>query len=356
MTPSKPTQSTRKIQPTQHIKAIEWFRGLAIIFIVLTHVDGHSLNDLEWGIWVQRFFSNGTFYFVLISGYLFWHLIDRFDYVRFLVQKTKNVLIPYFFAITPAIVAFAVAGIIKSDPASLLHQYLVGGGVVTPLWFIPMIFLIFLLSPAIIFIARSKYFYPALTISLLIAFTSFRPDEHVYPLYMLLHFFWIFLLGILLKQKETLLRHNYWAVIASTLPVAVAFLALDVAQYERGLPFFWPAIDGLLTLNYAQLHKAFFALFILALLFKIESRHTKKQAFTPLEFLAKYSFGIFFFHWYFVVLKSQGVKHGLFSANYAGTATYLTDFLLFTSLSIAVCHITHIILKKRARYVTGVSQ
>lgn len=191
-----------------HIRSIGWFRGLAILFVVMTHVDAAPLQNSSFGLYLQRFFSNGAFFFTLISGYLFWHLRKRHSYADFMAGKTKNVIVPYLLVLTPAIAFYAAIGKIDGGFISIVREYLVGGGVLAPLWFIPVIVLIFLSTPAIVFSADRPWYPVVVFAFVFISLTSFRPYHHDDPIYMLLHLYGVFLLGVYLKQKEVFLRNN----------------------------------------------------------------------------------------------------------------------------------------------------
>ncbi|MBA4395833.1 MAG: hypothetical protein C0394_00365 [Syntrophus sp. (in: bacteria)] len=337
-----------------HIRSIGWFRGLAILFVVMTHVDPTPLQNSSFGVYLQRFFGNGAFLFTLISGYLFWHLRERYSYVDFMAGKIKNVIVPYVVVLTPAIAIYAAIGKIDCGFSAIVREYLVGGGVLAPLWFIPMIVLIFLSAPAIVFSADRPW-YPVLVLAaVFISLTSFRPYHHDDPIYMLFHLYGVFLLGVYLKQKEVFLRNNALIIALLSIPFVGLFLCLDVMQYREGLPFFWPLLKGKLELNYGQIQKLFASLFFLALFFVLEKRNWAQKGFYPLDVLAKYSFGIFFFHWYFYLLKNAMVKAGIIEKCYAGFMTFFIDFSLFTFLSLLVCKIAFQFFGEKARYLTGV--
>lgn len=170
-----------------------------------------------------------------------------------------------------------------------------------------------------------------------------------------MHFIGVFLFGIFLKIKEEYLRRNAGRLIFYLAPAALVSLVLDVIQYREGLPYFWPLVHGEFVLNYAQIQKLISTVIFLAVFFKLEEVMPQNRSVSPLKVLSKYSFGIFFFHWYFIFMKGQLVKNGIISAQYAGIGTYFIDAFVFTFMSIALCRLAIFILGPRARYVTGVS-
>jgi hypothetical protein len=239
---------------------------------VLTHTDHPSI--LGPSDYVTRFFSNGAFYFVFISGYLFWHLIERYEYKSFLKKKIYNVFIPYIFVMTLAITLFSFLGIFQLTAWTPIREILVGGGLIGALWFLPMILLVFIFSPIIVASARSPSFFLIILLFIFFSITLFRPDLHVYPLYMVFHF-----LGIYLKMNQFHLINNACKIALLSLPIALLMLMLDVNQASNGLPYFWPILEGKLLFNYAQLQKLFFLFVILGVLFWIERdfKHVKFQ-------------------------------------------------------------------------------
>ena len=83
------------------LNSINYFRGIAIIIIVMAH----SYGIAHWNIYRnpstfdQFFYSlnlNGSVFFIFISGFLYNHIFyPRFNYKKFMLKKAKFVLVPY---------------------------------------------------------------------------------------------------------------------------------------------------------------------------------------------------------------------------------------------------------------------
>lgn len=336
-----------------YLNYINWLRGVSILFVVLTHINKVALDDAVGRDFLLNIFGNGTFMFVFISGFLFWHLIGRYEYKKYLIAKLKNVLVPYLFYISVAVLIFFFISSKTFTFETIVREYLVGGGMIEPLWFIPMIILIFLISPLLIKIIKSNWFYPVLALFMFFSLTSFRPDIHTYPLYMVFHFLGVFLLGVAFKVNQRLFQKYAIAFLLTSLPAFILFLFLSVDQDRSGLPSFWPLLNGDLILNYMQLQKVFLVILIMSFLFLVEDRGASKNRI--LDLLAKYSFGIFFIHGFLILIKAYLVKYNIIENVYAGPATYFIDTFLILLISIIICYLTYVVLGQRARYITGVS-
>lgn len=339
----------------EYINALNLFRGLSIILVVFTHVNQKSLLSYSLGPYVSAFFSNGTFFFVFISGYLFWHLKNKYEYKKYLIGKFNNVIIPYFFILLPVLILcyikkwFGVEQILYGNNSILYHLF-VGGGVNAPLWFIPMIVLVFISSKLIFYISHSKLFYPILIISLLFTFTSFRPDNHVYPIYMYLHFIGVFLLGIFFKKIERFVLYNSFVISIFSFVIFVIFIFLEVRltfDYNAGKfinPTFFPLLSGgEFKLNLYNIQKFFGVIFFLSLFFYCEG----KVKFSLLSILAKYSFGIFFVHFYVIFILNK-ISNYFFP---------LKNFFIIAPLSLLLSLLFCMIVKKnftkRSRQIIG---
>jgi peptidoglycan/LPS O-acetylase OafA/YrhL len=79
-----------------YLKSFDYFRGLAILFIVA----GHSCVYWAMESLYEKVFANlitgGTTFFVFISGFFFHHVFyPKFQYQLFMAKKVKYVLLPY---------------------------------------------------------------------------------------------------------------------------------------------------------------------------------------------------------------------------------------------------------------------
>jgi peptidoglycan/LPS O-acetylase OafA/YrhL len=298
----------------KYLHSINWFRGVAIIFVVMTHLSTDGILQYDLGKYVQAFFQNGTSFFVFISGYLFWHLIGRFNYDEYLVSKIKNVVTPYLLLMTMTLLGVYVLSLfniysIDYSPydyrvqfydligeSGFLWHYAIGGAINFPLWFIPMILVFFLASLPIKMISESKYFTIFLVIFIVFTLISDRGD--IAPM-QFIHYLGIYLFGIFCKKNEKHLYDNTKIIALMTLPLSIIFVYVKV-NITTMLPL-WLITDYGNTVNYGEVQKIFSILFFLSILMHLEKGGRKSVL---LDFLAKYSFGIFFLHYYFLIMSS----------------------------------------------------
>ncbi|WP_410318632.1 acyltransferase family protein [Klebsiella pneumoniae] len=95
------------------ISYIHYLRGIAAFFIVAIHFNLFTNTETLSGRIFYYFLSEWTAIFVLISGFLFQHLVHKYKPKKFFINKLKNVLIPYFIISFPVILIFALK--LKSD-------------------------------------------------------------------------------------------------------------------------------------------------------------------------------------------------------------------------------------------------
>lgn len=277
-----------------YLSSINWFRGIAIFFVVLGHVPLTVYAGTDFN---YNFLSNGSFFFVLISGFLFHYLKERYEYTDFMIKKFKYVVFPYLFIITPGVILAAYYYIngmewFNADsipPVSNLVYYVFylithGGTVIEPLWFIPMICIFFILSPLIKKIMESKYFGIITIICLAFTLTTSRPNL---PELSFIHWLGVYLLGGYLSHKYSIIRNN---------SVKIFFLSLIILAFSAFIDF-----D---LINSSHVNKLITTFSFISLLCILED---KKFKLAFLDLLAKYSFGIFFIHGYIIQVMKRGV-------------------------------------------------
>ncbi len=330
----------------QYLHSINWFRGLAITFVVLIHIDRKSLFYFFDSDIIGHIVGNGTFFFIFISGYLFWHLIEKYQFRNYIQTKIKNVIFPYIFILTLTIVLISVVTIY--NPQSWIINYqnsfsengffwhiLIGRTIITPLWFIPMIAIFFITSKLVNQISNSKWFYLIFIISFIHSITSVRTTEinYTYPLLMYTHFFGIYLFGIACKKNEDRIINNSKLIALISFPLYV--LAI---WYNINLKTNMVSTDSFL--NFDQLKQFFGVLFFFSIFVLIEKANCNLKI---LDILAKYSFGIFFIHWHFIYILRH-IFRQIPYMQYWGL-----EFISIFSLSI----ICSILSCKSIKYLTG---
>ncbi len=271
---------------------IHCFRAIAIAFIV----SGHTIDMFLWLEKIETvrilriLISNGSVLFVFIAGYLFQHLLVKYDTKKYYLSKIKNVIIPYIIISIPAIVIFvfilnreSVWQNFYDNPKwiQILLFYLTGYHL-APLWFIPMIFLFYVIAPLLRIADNGNsiyYFLPLfIVLSCLIGRGSLPPENFV-------HFFSVYLLGMFCsKYKNTinpLIQKTYFLVSSG-----IATLMFALAE-------FYFMTDTMSYLNYLQ--KLFMSIFLLGIFIRNSKLHSNY-----INTVADVSFGIFFIHSYVI--------------------------------------------------------
>lgn len=273
---------------------IHSFRGLAILQIVI----GHCLVGLfDWNAHVglgrlfQIVFLNGTFLFVFIAGYLFQHLSYKYEFKNYLRGKLLFVGLPYLIISIPAIFFRLITKYGEGlTPEFFEHSFitqviifLVTGAHLTPLWFIPMIFLFYFLSPLLISLDRNGKVYWLLPVFILISCYVSRGNVLISFVY----FISVYLLGMFsCKYHEKIVP--VLSETSTLITTAILIITCILLQFEYTSSLFDP-------LNYFQ--KLFLCSFSIGFLNR--NRGFARQT---LAVLASTSFGVFFVHFYFVAL------------------------------------------------------
>jgi surface polysaccharide O-acyltransferase-like enzyme len=282
-------------------KNIHRFRSVAIIGIVLAH----SLHGFTWAEDDLRFrvlntlANESSIWFFAIAGFLFQHLSGRFEYRGYLAKKAKNVLVPYLIISIPALIgslAFYDQGMVAGfDDQPLITQiflFLVTGKHLAPLWFVPTIGLIFLITPLLLQADRARWPY-LLLIGLL-------------PLSL-----WLGREGLLL---HTGLNGNWSSLSKAVYLLPVFLFGMACCRYEAKLMVLvakwkWALLAAtsavfanvVMTSNFTHIHGLFAFKILCVPLFLYALQSPKATILDRLSVLGHTSFGIFFIHCYFLV-------------------------------------------------------
>jgi probable poly-beta-1,6-N-acetyl-D-glucosamine export protein len=192
---------------------IHLLRGLAILIIILHHTHAPSFAS-----WIQPesgtiahfigtfFLGNGTILYVFISGFLFQVLIAKYSYKKYLLTKTKYIVLPYLIMCSISILLAPLITGKKNIFFSNYEQFreviqrialgLLTGNIASSYWYIPFICLVFLCAPIFVIINRAPQLYwlivPLLCISIIIG----RPITHPNPFHSLIYFTPIYMVGM----------------------------------------------------------------------------------------------------------------------------------------------------------------
>ena len=159
----------QKENPAGFLNFLHSFRGFAIISIVSGHAVSalyitayHKYNWSDPILYINEIlFNQCTLYFALISGLLFSAVLKERSYTKFYKNKILFVFLPYlFFTIFYSFVKFKRYNLIYIDQIdqvlnNLFANLLFGGGNFV-LWYIPVLFGLYILTPLFSFLLRHK--------------------------------------------------------------------------------------------------------------------------------------------------------------------------------------------------------
>lgn len=279
---------------------IHRFRSIAIIGIVVAH----SLHNFTWAQdslsfrMLNALSNESSIWFFAIAGFLFQHLSEQFEYRAYLTKKTRNVLLPYVCVSIPALIGSLTfynqgmaQGFAEASIPTQIFLLMVTGKHLAPLWFVPTIFLIFLITPLLLRADALRW--PYLLLIVLMPLSAWLGRDGVLTLF-----------GLdgnwsALSKAAYLLSSFMFGMMCSRYHVQVMAL---VAQWK------WPLLAATVvayvhavatsTVLYSQSLYVFKMLCVPLLLYALQSR--RAAVLDQISLLGHASFGIFFLHCYFL--------------------------------------------------------
>lgn len=274
------------------VSYIHYLRGLAAFFIVVIHFNLFSSDTMILGRFFKYFLLEWTAVFVMISGFLFQYLLHKYQFNRFMVAKVKNVILPYLIISIPAILIYVLG--FKKDhvwldiPELLNHSvfyvvvfFYATGTHLGPLWFIPVLILIFLTSKPLSIIGKNDYLLKLFAfLSVLMILITERPQDNSNVFLAYLHFLPVYILGMFICSKRDMLINKRNKSL---------FLILFIASF---------LLCSFFELNSSLVILSKIPLFLYLCIFL--SDLSNKRAQSALSILADTSFSVYFLHGYFV--------------------------------------------------------
>ncbi len=347
-----------------HLKSFDYFRGLAILFIVA----GHCCVYWPMESFYEKLFANlmlgGTTFFVFISGFFFHHVFfPKFQYKQFIIKKMKYVLLPYILLSLTGIACFIFyldrppyAEVFITGQTNRWYQYiwpciqyLWTGSILGPYWYIPFIMIIFALSP--LFIKQIQLpikvqvwlFIFLLCISALVH----RPLHNLSPIHSVIYFIPIYMLGIIcsitkervfkfLEGKSVIL--GFCVVLLSA---AKIFIYNGYGNFQKETMFSYNGIDLIIF------QKILMCFFLLSVLQKFENKHI-----SLLKYIASVSFAIYFIHpWilYFMDYFSVFERYNFLP----GFLGFVVTVPVVIAISLAITAMFKLALSNKSRFVIG---
>lgn len=325
-------------------------RGLAILIVVANHVNDVVPLSSALGPIPDVLFRHINIVFIFVSGYLFQYLSGGFEYGSFLARKFRNVVTPYLIVSIPAVAIYLTGlkpvkdGIGDPSDPLLAVKLLLTGTHLGPLWFIPMIMSVFLISPLLIRLDRARAYLlilPALGLALAVG----RPENNANPLQAAVFFLPVFLVGMMFARYReavdpALRRDDVFAALLG------AFIGFTIAVAYCGVPLATPLIDD-------AIYVSKFAL--VALCYAACMRwYAYLPRWTAPVGLA--SFGVFFLHGYFVAAAKMAVDHFKLAEAHPAHALVLYAMIYVAVLvaSFQATNLVRLVAGARSRIVIGV--
>ena len=344
------------------LNSINYFRGIAIIIIVAAH----SYGIANWNVYrdpnvFEKFFYslnlNGSVFFIFISGFLYNHIFfPRFNYKNFMLKKTKYVLIPYLVcSIVPILYAVFVDSkgtflldSLKDKPVLAILWFLVTGRAVYAYWYIPMIMLVFAISPAINFLIRSKYLIYTILGMIPISMIIHRPRLNINPLHSLVYFLPVYLLGIFTSVHQ---KKIYAFLKSSKVKIVILLLAISLGLVQI-LIFnitgnFSKSFWSITLPDINLLQKILLCFLLMSVLDNYEDTDI-----TTIKKTAETSFAIYFIHPF--LLNPLTILVRSWNLDFQGNLfTLILATIAVVTLSIAIAHFIKLIFKRNSRYLIG---
>lgn len=322
------------------------FRGFAMLMIVAVHsiyiIENNSPNLYEY---LDLLVSNSSVYLVFISGFLFQYLLKDFNYRDYLIRKFKFIILPYILMTFPAICLLIMGSdflpkswiatdmFLQKPVYRQVVLYYITGAHLPHFWYIPMISIIFIISPLLYYVDKHPGLYYALPLLLLIAFYTGRPPSNDNTLQSFVFFLPVYILGMNFSHYFVdlikIIIRFWWAIL---------FAIVLLIHYSQFIP----------NINY--LAKIGIAYLVIMIFYKYQNEAIDR-IFGP---VAKYSFGIFFIHKYIMILLVYiAGKLSITFLFTSGIPGYSLFYVFIMAVSIALLMTAKLILKENSRLITG---
>ncbi len=306
-----------KPKKTKILNYINVFRGLAILLIIMGHTMQFGDNNSLAHIIDCEIFCGGTALFIFISGFLFQHLSYKFEYKNYMKKKWTNVIMPYLITAIPGLFFCLYCPVVYKNSFAGLNPFIqiplhltIGRVHNIPTWFIPMIVIFFIFSYLFLKLEKKNILYKLLP--LLFLLTVFLPRgvaeyENTIGLSYALKY-WIYVKYILLNFVHFLSLYVFGMYCSKNKDIIDRFYDKRFMLWFFMLLF--SILDIVISFKFAYsnftVSKIFLTMLAIAYLkhyddFIISHKKTNKT----LDFIAKYSFGLFFVHWYWFFIYNQ---------------------------------------------------
>ncbi|MDO9170073.1 MAG: acyltransferase [Methylobacter sp.] len=347
-----------------HLNSFDYFRGLAILFIVAGHSSAYWPMESLYEKMFVNLIIGGTTFFVFISGFFFHHVFySKFQYKQFMLKKAKYVLLPYTLLSLTAVACIVFyldrppyAEVFITDPINSWYQYIWlsvqywwTGNILDAYWYIPFIMIIFALSP--LFIKQIqlpiKIQVGVFIVLLCLSAVVHRPAHNLSPLHSVIYFMPVYMLGIICSIEKV----RVLAFIEGKsfiLGLGVVFMsAAQILIYNTHGNFHKEALFSYEGIDIILFQKILMCFFLLSVIQKFEH---KDMVF--LKHIASTSFAIYFIHpWILYFFDYLSVfKRFNFLPGFLG---FMITVLLVIAISLSIAALFKWALASKSRLVIG---
>ncbi len=343
-----------KIIQKKFLKHIHYFRGFAIINIIIAHIwyvpyEFKNQQTVDFiNIFREVMFHGSTIYFIFISGFLFYYLSCNFKIWKYYKNKLFNVISPYIFMSCFILIINNIPLFTKYELSinfflkTLIRTCILGNAQVQ-YWYIPFIFLIFLISPLLLKIPK-KFFLKIVFIGCFFPLLGSRTGREI-SIGQYIYFTPIYILGIYTAMNYS----NVISIIKNNthLLITLVIISTGILLLLKGEAYYLSWINITESVFYIQ--KISICFLTIILLMKFENKNI-----AILNCFAKYSFAVYFIH---ILVKNSYIKFWYYNA--CSKASYfilpLSVFFVITVIFITlfICLILKKILGSHSRFFIG---
>ena len=328
---------------TDYLAYLHSFRGFAILCIVGAHAwsmlgfTSGAETRLPDYIWLyattETLFHGSTLFFALISGILYTRVLRGKSWRSFYSSKWTNVVLPYAFITLlltalawPEYLAYGKANHIEFFFPQELLTNIASGRAQGHLWYIPVLCVLFALTPPLDRLLRFGNGFVVMLLALLPLVVSRTTYPDLLSVQSVIYFLGAYAFGMLLGER----LQSMLALIQRHLRFLLALLV--ISTIGNFLLFLWDYVPVGLTSAHQSvvyIQKLTLALVMLNLL---HARGLRQSRF--LGVLGTYSFSLYFLHLTPIWMLSEAFGKRFPDATLPGLAL---GGLLIYLLSIALC-------------------
>lgn len=338
---------------TDYLAWLHSFRGIAILCIIGAHAwsmlgfASGAEQGMPHYIWLyattETLFHGSTLFFALISGILYTRVLRGKPWRSFYRSKWTNVVLPYAF-ITLLLTALAWPEYLEYGkanniefwfPKELLTNVATGRAQIH-LWYIPVLCVLFALTPLLDRLLRVRNGAVVVLLSLLPLVVSRTTYPDLLSIQSVVYFLGAYAFGMVVGERLPAML----ALVERHFGFLLALLA--VSTFGNFLLFLWGYVaDGLTSAHQSVVYTQKMTLALVVLYLLHEHRARQSRVLGVLGVLGSYSFSLYFLHLTPIWLLSAAFGKrfpdaSLIDLALGGLAIYLISIALCLLLSMAL--------------------